>query len=295
MDSTLTNLTNLNKLLRDIDFARLAFPQDDCYDTSVLLWLLSKTAEDHNKAPYVRRPSVEDVTICNGLVAVHHAPAVGFSNSYLIPAEPSHGNLPLAVSYLVRWPEAYIQFKNLINTVYPYSDLRQANSSAGAFGSSSHSFANELGAMHVTIDDPIGTAQAFVHEMAHLKLRAMGIMVDRSDRFIVNSPEELFSSPIRKDKRRPMTAVFHAQFSFMHVTALDLKMLKYRPEGEDKTHILMLLARNVIRMQSGYELIDKQIKTDNEGRLFVSTFMEWSANIIEESIKFLADNGFEYA
>ena len=92
-----------------------------------------------------------------------------------------------------------------------------------------------------------------------------------------------------------MTAVFHAQYSFMHVTALDLKMLKHGPEGKDKTHILMLLARNVIRMQSGYELIDKQIKTDNEGRLFVSTFMEWSAEIIGESVKFLADNGFEYA
>ena len=288
-------MTNFGELLQDIDFARLAFPQDDCYDTSVLLRLLSKGAEDLIKEPCQRWPTVAKVTICDSMVAVRQAPAVGFSNSYFIPAEPSHGNLPLAVSYLVRWPEAYIQFKKLINTVYPYSDLRQANSMAGAFGSSSHSYENELGAMHVTIDDPIGTAQAFVHEMAHLKLRAMGIMIDRSDRFIVNSPRELFSSPIRKDRLRPMTAVFHAQYSFMHVTALDLKMLKHGLEGEDKTHILMLLARNVIRMQSGYELIDKQIKTDNEGRLFVSTFMEWSAEIIEESVKFLADNGFEYA
>lgn len=72
-------------------------------------------------------------------------------------------------------------------------------------------------------------------------------------------------------------------------------VLKQVAEDEEKTHILMLLARNVIRMQSGYELIDKQIKTDNEGRLFVSTFMGWSAVIIKESLNVLAKNGFGYA
>ena len=288
-------MTNHDELLQDIDFARLAFPQADCYDTSVLLWLLSKGAEDLNKEPYQRWPTVGEDTICDGMVAVRHAPANGLSNSDLIPVEPSHGNLPLAVSYLARWPEAYNQFKELITTVYPYSDLRQANSRVGAFGSSSHSYENELGAIHVTVDDPIGTAQAFVHEMAHLKLRAMGIMIEQADRFIVNSPGELFPSPIRLDRLRPMTAVFHAQYSFMHITALDLKMLKHGPAGEDKTHLTMLLARNAIRMQSGYELIDKQIKTDNEGRLFVSSFMKWSAAIIEESLKVLANNGFEHA
>jgi len=287
-----TAVSNLDELLMDIDFARLAFPQADSYDTSVLLWLLSNAAGVLNQQPYQRRSTAGEVTICDGIVAVRHAPATGLSNSFVIPVEPSHDKLPLAVSYLARWPEAYIQFKQLINTVYPYSDLRQAKSRAGAFGSSSHSYANQLGAIHVTVDDPIGTAQAFVHEMAHLKLRAMGIMIEQADRFIVNPPEDLFPSPIRTDRLRPMTAVFHAQYSFMHVTALDLNMLNQVPEGEEKTHILMLLARNVIRMQSGYELIDKQIKTDIEGRLFVSTFMEWSSAIIEESLNVLAKNGF---
>jgi hypothetical protein len=286
--------TCLEELLMDIDFSRLAFPQADSYDTSVLLRLVSSRSEVLNNQPYQRRSSVGEVTICDGMVAVRHAPANGLGNSDLIPVEPSHGNLPLAVSYMARWPEAYNQFKELMTTVYPYSDLRQANSRVGAFGSSSHSYEKELGAIHVTVDDPIGTAQAFVHEMAHLKLRAMGIMIEQADRFIVNSPGELFPSPIRLDRLRPMTAVFHAQYSFMHITALDLEMLKQVAEDEEKTHILMLLARNVIRMQSGYELIDKQIKTDNEGRLFVSAFMGWSAVIIKESLNVLAKNGFGY-
>ncbi|MFX6277450.1 HEXXH motif-containing putative peptide modification protein, partial [Acinetobacter baumannii] len=84
-----------------------------------------------------------------------------------------------------------------------------------SLGSSSHSWEQEFGAIHVTIDNVAGCAQALVHEMAHHKLRARGISIETAQRLIANPPSQRCASPIRKDRARPMTAVFHAQYSFI--------------------------------------------------------------------------------
>jgi len=118
--------------------------------------------------------------------------------------------------------------------------------------------------------------------MAHQKLRALGVSFESARRIVANSPSEQFESPIRKDRKRAMTAVLHAQYSFIHVTALDLKMLAEPSSERERQHILMLLARNVPRMKSGYEVLAQNIKTDEAGRLFIDAFLKWSCAVLQQ-------------
>jgi len=91
-----------------------------------------------------------------------------------------------------------------------------------------------------------------------------------------------------------MTAVFHAQYSFMHVTALDLHMLARAENEWERQRILMLLARNIPRMQAGCEVIASHIRTDEAGAPFLEAFMNWSRDILQSSQTELNVNGYGF-
>lgn len=210
----------------------------------------------------------------------------------ILAANLNHPNLEAAARLLARWPVAAAQFKALIDTVYPYTSPEQARLGQLALGSSSHSYEDDFGGIHVTVDCALGLAQALVHEMAHQKLRALGVSFESAARLIVNPPSQRFESPIRKDCLRPMTAVFHAQYSFIHVTALDLAMLATATDEHEQQLILMLLARNVPRMQAGYAEIEQHIQVDAAGAQFLAAFMSWSAEVIRKGEAVLQANGY---
>jgi HEXXH motif-containing protein len=163
-------------------------------------------------------------------------------------------------------PRRSRQFKALIDSVHPAIDttippaLREIT-----FGSSSHSHERWFGTLCATIDDPIGCAQALVHEMSHQKLRALCVSVESAWRLITNDPADLFPSPIRIGRQRPMTAVLHAQYSFIHVVELDLRMLEKESDAMARDHILQLLMRNVVRMEAGHETLAPNVRTDAYG------------------------------
>lgn len=278
--------------LLQVDWSRMAEPQMDGYDTDVTLALATAGGSHLRPMPYRRRPVDGIATFCDGAVAVRTAPQNGLGREHLVPARPDHPNLNAAASLLARWPAARVQFTRLVDTVYPYTDLQQARLGPLAFGSSSHSHEGDFGAILVTVDDPIGLAQALVHEMAHQKLRALGVSFEWADRLITNPASERFVSPIRKDRTRPMTAVFHAQYSFIYVTALDLHMLAEAEDAMERTRILMFLARNVPRMQAGQEEIVRNIRTDDAGSRFLAGFLRWSAAVLEEGQAKLDANGY---
>ncbi len=270
----------------------MAAPQPDGYDTKMTLQLAENGASPLRPLPYKRRPTDGAVTFCDGMVALRPAPELGLMTDKIVPAPLDHPNLAIAAALLARWPEAYSQFGQLIDTVYAYVDPVQASYGDRSLGSSSHSYEEDFGAVLATVDNALGFAQALVHEMAHQKLRALGVSFEQADRLIANPPSELFESPIRKDRPRPMTAVFHAQYSFIYVTALDLYMLAAAQDERQRQSILMLLARNVPRMQSGYEEVEKHIKTDAAGRLFVDAFMRWSCDVLRRGQAELDANGY---
>jgi HEXXH motif-containing protein len=285
-------VTEFDEILSGVDWRRMAAPQDDGYDTDMTLRLAENCGTPSRPLPYRRRPIDGAATFCDGMVAVRQAPELGMMTDRIVPAQIDHPNIPLGAAFLARWPAAYAQFGRLVDTVYPYTDPVQASQGECALGSSSHSYEDQFGSVHATVDNALGFAQALIHEMAHQKLRALGVSVESAERLVANNPSELFDSPIRKDRPRPMTAVLHAQYSFIHVTALDLHMLAGAKGERERQYILMLLARNVPRMQAGYQEVARHIRTDEVGRLFVDAFMEWSGDVLQRGQAELDTHGY---
>jgi len=281
-----------HEILQNVEWRRMAEPQEDGYDTDMTLLLAENGGSPLRPLPYRRRPIDGSATFCEGKVAVREAAERGMMTDALLPARVDHPNLEAGAALLARWPAAYGPFIRVIDSVYPYTDPVQARLGELALGSSSHSYEEDFGSVHATVDNALGFAQAMVHEMAHQKLRALGVSIEAADRLILNDPSERFESPIRKDQARPMTAVFHAQYSFIYVTALDLHMLDNSKPGRERQYILMLLSRNVARMQQGYKEVARHVKTDEAGRAFVDAFMDWSSSVLQQGQAELDANGF---
>jgi hypothetical protein len=79
------------------------------------------------------------------------------------------------------------------------------------------------------------------------------------------------------------------------MTALDLHMLAAEPDEGNQRRIMMLLARNVPRMEAGFTEIDRSIETDDAGRRFVQAFMDWSRRVLDEGRRQLDAGGYGLA
>jgi hypothetical protein len=288
-------MTPFAEILNMTDWSRMAAPQEDGYDSTITLRLAERGGAYLRSRPYQRRPVADAIAFCDEMVAVRPAPKLGLMTDKILPSSTGHPNLVAAAAYLARWPIIYAQFKALVDTVYPYTDPAHARLSRWTLGSSSHSYEEDFGSVHVTVDNALGLAQALVHEMSHQKLRALGISIETADHLIINDASQMFESPVRKDRTRPMTAVFHAQYAFVHVTALNLYMFDSAENETERQHILMLLARNVPRMEDGFAEIACHIQTDRAGSVFVQTFMDWSRVILAKGRVILDGNGYGVA
>lgn len=262
----------------NIDWSRVAQPQPDLYDTRVAFELLGRgwppvTQEaPRNSVPRIFDGAVEVRPMEGPYLGIQ-----GFSDAPLDSAE-----IGLATELVRRWPEAFRQMQLLMHTFHPMVSEELSLDGRNVRGSASHSFESHLGTMCATVADPVGLAQAFVHELAHTKLRALGVQVESARRLITNDPEELFESPVRKDKPRPMSAIFHAEYSFIHVTQLDLILLGDELSEARRAHVQALLARNLPRVREGLETIRQHIQVDREGRQFLDAFTAWAEQVIAE-------------
>ncbi len=267
-----------------IDWARMAEPQPDQYDSKATLEYLQlwQGGVGFDRAP-------EDApVIFDGAVAVRPLEGPYRRMEGLSSGPAADERIHLGEQYVRQWPAAFEQFKTLMHTFHPVIDTTGARFRPGTRGSFSHSFQSRIGTMCASIEDPVCLAQAFVHEMAHNKLRSLGIMFESAQGLIVNDPKDLYPSPIRIGVPRPMTAVFHAEYSFIYVTNLDLMMLAAGPDEQLRNYLLELLERNVTRMEAGFGVIKDYIQVDADGRLFVDAFMAWAHRIIADGRAVLA-------
>ena len=95
-----------------------------------------------------------------------------------------------------------------------------------------------------------------------------------------NDGSDLYVSPIIKDRLRPMTAVLHAEYSYVYVTTLDIHILKAERDESRKTVIAGVLERNLSRIKEGYETIRKHFKTGQHGTEFIKGLSTWIDNTI---------------
>lgn len=276
-----------------IDWSRLTRPQEDGYDTDVILELATSGGSLLRPEPWRRRPAEGAPTLFGGRVAVRNRDEGGLPTPRYAAAPTDHPNLAAAEAILLLWPAAAAQFAVLVDTIQPWTDTTLPDHAKAIPGSSSHSEEAEFGIVMATVDSAFGLAQAMVHELAHHKLRALGVSLLQSARLVLNDPALLYASPIIVDRKRPMTAVLHAQYSFMHVTALDLAVYRSAHASiELRRQAVYLLARNVPRMEAGHEEIDRHLLTDSEGTAFASAFAAWSEEVLGAGRAVLAKEGY---
>ena len=259
-----------------IDWSRMAEPQDDRYDTVTALRLIEEEVTPWRPHASAREPVQDAPSVCDGTVAIAIRDMPLLPGPRFAPVNELHPNFTKALDYVGRWPAAIAQFPEIIHTVQCFTDTTVAP----RLGSASHSVNDRFGVIGLTVDCPLATAQAVVHETAHNKLRAMGVANEDAIRIVVNPPTDLFSSPVVVDQLRPMSAVLHAEYSFIHVTQLDLMMLEREEDDQIRADILVLLARNVPRMEAGFVTIQRHIRTDKAGEVFIDAFLDWSDRVL---------------
>jgi HEXXH motif-containing protein len=267
--------------LPGVDWARVAIPRADGYDTEIIRQCAAIRFSRTGKWEDMARHDVNAPTMLEGatqLRLVHdpHPLGEGFDHAPL-----SHASYDRCTALLARWPEAYRQLQTLVHTLHP-AIQRNVTDDAQVIGSCSHAFETEFGTFYATIHDPYALAQAFVHEMAHMKLFALSFGKESTGKLIRNPLHEQYHSTIRTDQPRPMSAVIHAQYSFIHVVALDLHMLAAETDSDACDHLYALLARNVERMEVGYRTIADHVTLTSEGEAFMGAFMPWSRQVLDQ-------------
>jgi HEXXH motif-containing protein len=264
-----------------IDWTRVAIPQADGYDTEIIRQCAAIRFSRTGRWEDLARHDDNAPTMLEGdtqLRLVHHPHPLGDSFDHAPLFHPSYD---CCTALLARWPDAYRQLQTLVHTLHP-AIQRDVTDDTQVIGSCSHAFETEFGTFYATIHDPYALAQAFVHEMAHMKLFALGFGKESTGKLIQNPLHEQYHSTIRTDQPRPMSAVIHAQYAFIHVVALDLHMLAAETDPAARNHLHVLLARNVPRMEVGYRTIADHVTLTSAGEAFMGAFMSWSRQVLDQ-------------
>jgi HEXXH motif-containing protein len=268
-----------------IDWSRLAEPQVDQYDTEVILRLASSTTAADRPEPYRRAPVGDSPAVFDGQVAVRYVyrsiPESGFLAKYYLDAPLGHPNVGVAAEYIRNWPVAFTQCQRLLEAIHPAIDPRISGESNEIYrGSSCHSYERLFGTMWATVYCPLGLAEAIVHEMAHQKLRTLGVSFEAATSVVGNDQSELFPSPVVKERLRPMTAVLHAEYSYVHVTTLDIHLLEAEHDPTRRDALRVVLKRNLARIEEGLDTIQRHFKPGIHGPQFMAGFLNWTERTI---------------
>ena len=275
-----------------IDWSRLAEPQRDQYDTEITLQLASTSRSAGRSQLYQRTPVGASPSAFDGQVAIRHVyrnlPEFSTLAAHFPDAPADHPNIALAAEHIRTWPAAFAQCQRLLEAIHPGLDPRQPTTSTAIYrGSTSHSYERLFGTLWSTVGCPIGLAQSIVHEMAHQKLRALGVSFESASTIVDNDPSARFVSPIIKDRLRPMTAVLHALYSFVHVTALLNHMLEPERDSVRRASLRWCLAKNLARIEEGHATVSGSFEPGKHGVEFMKGFAAWTEKTIGAAKKLL--------
>jgi hypothetical protein len=261
-----------------IDWRKIAEPQIDQYDTLIAL-------EFAKRSGYIREEIGDDPTFFDGQVAIREDPSTLFFPD-CISAEPNHPNVAKGCDLLRLWQPLFRQFQLLIESVAVVSYApHPTDMVVGSVCGSGH---KGFGTISATINHHVGFAEALVHEMAHHKLRALGVQFDEAERIVKNSPDRKFPSPIRHDCLRPMSAVLHAQYSYTYVSALDIIIIDAAIDRERDYSIAQgSLSSNLPKLEFGLQVIKNNAIFDVAGTDFLEGLIDWSQRIFSDGYRIL--------
>ena len=266
----------------NVSWDRLAEPQEDQYDSQVVL-------EFARRRGYVRSEPGVHPTFFDGKIAIRNdCPHLG-PDCVLTGAD--HPNISRACDLVRSWPAVFTQLQLLIESVNVFLHTGSPYNDDG-IGSSSGSGGSEFGMVSSTVNSAVGFAGSLVHEMAHHKLRALGVQFETADRLIRNPPEQKFRSPVRYDCLRPMAAVLQGQYAFTYSAALCLAIVRPRTNpGRDRRIAEEALAVKLPKLVFGLEVLNRRAEVDAEGAAFLEGLFSWSYRLFDDGFSVLKEMG----
>lgn len=265
-----------------IDWSRMAQPQDDGYDTKKTIPLAQERYGWTKKYP-----AKDAITWLDGQVTLR--PGTGDNSSMMQAVDPPRALVEDAEHMLKTvWPACYAQLQTLLQTVYTYSNPAVGKKDRWGTGCSCGPMGDRVSfEIAVTVDSPIGMLEGVVHEFGHNKLKAYGVSLLHWERLVANAPasveDELagtgpnvYDSPIRKDKKRPMGACLSAWYAYLYVTELIVRLRDRFPEAN-----LGSWARfNAERIIDGAKLVVDHVVPDGpDGEAFFAAATAWAYDL----------------
>lgn len=269
----------------DVDWRRVAEPQADGYDIQVTLDALTKGryVEKAIRAVPEKAPLIWPEGRARFIQLSDNVQPDEALKDLSVDSEGVQRGLKL----LDAWPVVRPLCAQLLIGVCPLT----MGLPLGGHGCSCGNFGDDWGWIYVTADSPTGFAEGIVHEMAHWKLRAFGIWFeDWTEHLLMNDPSTLYVSPVRKDIARPMGAVLHAQYSYVHVAAMCVAMLNVTeaPTSEHYDWTALQLKRIT---EGQLTLNANAIGTLDQGIPFLAGLDDWTTRVLEEGWASVAKGG----
>ena len=171
------------------------------------------------------------------------------------PAKSKDINSEEILRHLDYWPAIRTQISELVSVIFPFRDTQiQTQFSELAVGSSSSSLELPFGYMCITVDNALGAAQAIVHELAHQKLRLLGI-IENEEQFVEEDEHHPIGLPSMFNNAIRVNAsdAIHDLYSFTHLAQLNLYWVTGFSHKVTLEHAQQLLLKNLIRISSQYE------------------------------------------
>lgn len=266
-----------HELHESIDWSRMARPQADGYDSRMLAALARLLYDVDVDA----RPAPVGPSMFGGRVPLLHFEAMPSSELQNAPLD--HPFVAKAEGILGLWPEMVEQCGRLLTSVRPLKSTRQPDDVDHGAGCSCGN-TTRFGGIETTVYGSLGFAEGTVHELGHWKLHACGVHLEEWTHLVANDPGELFESPIRKDKPRPMGACVQAQYSYLHV--LELNVI-----AQNAGVFAGMLRLNRDRMAAGREVLKQWRPTPTSGEAYRAALDSWCGELLERADAAIALQG----
>lgn len=254
-----------------VDWRRMAEPSS--YATDVLLTAMPEGRIDHPADVFVfdSCPVLPNPTE----LSPDHTP--GDASSPLILSTEKW------ISML--WPEVADQIARMVSAIYVVDSMKQEDPLSAELGwgcMCGHGWDQDPWTIYTQASNAGGMAEGWIHELGHLKLHTMGVHLERwSDQLLLNTTDELFESPVRKDKLRPMGAVLQAHYSYVHVVEWELRVFR-----SGMARPLEAIKTNRSRLIEGIEVVRHNINLTPAGLGFWHGLLSWTETLLAETEDF---------
>ncbi len=271
-------------VMATVDWARVAVPQPDRYDTDTVLRLAV------TRSPNVpSRPSVGQHSGRWFVVSPIYASRPDFRRDFseFVTAPSDHPNIASGVALLDTWAVGADQARRMI-TVLHAGLSPEVDFDVGwlKLVSWCHSYDDAFGTLWATVHSAVGLAEAIVHEMAHHKLRACGIFFERAESLIMNHQGDRAPSPLLNGLARPLPAVLHAHYAVLHMAALELAILAADMEPAVPL-VRHLLRTNLKLLEECGGVLEDRLRLDARGAAFFGTLRNWQRQLVSDGERFL--------